>query len=96
MSTLKNDDKFRIYDWMPQKMDLSSTTELFIYAIIYRDSQTESKCFKEDLQYLADWAGCTKRTVVKALNSLIEKGYIRKEKVESGAKYCVVYEKIPE
>lgn len=61
--------------------------ELIIYAIIYGFSQLENQFFNGTLKYLADWTNCTKRGVIKILQSLENKGLIEKrETVDKGVK----------
>lgn len=55
--------------------------ELLIYAIIYGFSQDGNQHFTGLLRYLADWTGCTFQEVIKALKSLQNKGFIKREEV---------------
>lgn len=66
-----------IQGWMVSELGLKGN-ELLIYAIIYGFSQTDKQNFTGSLQYLAEWANSTKQGVLKALKSLISKGYIVK------------------
>ncbi len=62
--------------------------ELLIYAIIYGFSQDGNQHFTGSLQYLADWTRSSKQGVAKALKSLVEKGYIKREdKYVNGVKF---------
>ena len=63
--------------WMRADLKLSGN-ELIVYAIIYGFSQNKQGTFAGSLQYLADWVGCSKRTVMRALNKLVEEQFITK------------------
>lgn len=74
--------------WFITELDLKGI-ELIVYACIYGFSQAEEQVFSGSLQYLADWTNSTKQGVLKALKSLIDKGYIAKsDKVINGVKFC--------
>lgn len=63
--------------WMRTDLKLSGN-ELIVYAIIYGFSQNKQGTFTGSLQYLADWVGCSKRTVMRTLNRLVEAKFITK------------------
>ena len=76
-----------ILGWM-RELPLS-LVERTVYAIIYGFSQDGDSTFHGSRQYLADWCGCTTKTIDAALRSLIEKKLIRKyEKYNNGLKFC--------
>lgn len=63
--------------------------ELLIYSIIYGFSQAENQVYSGSLQYLADWTNSNKRSIIRVLKNLIEKGLIEKEEQEiNGVKFC--------
>ena len=66
-----------IQGWMRTDLKLSGN-ELIVYAIIYGFSQNKQGEFTGSAQYLADWAGCTRRTVMTILNQLVEAKLISK------------------
>lgn len=66
-----------IQGWMRTKLNLSGN-ELIVYAIIYGFSQNKQSAFTGSLRYLADWTGCSKRTVMRTLNRLVEEKFITK------------------
>ena len=66
-----------IQGWMRTDLNLSGN-ELIVYAIIYGFSQNEQGEFTGSAQYLADWVGCTRRTVMTILNKLVEAKLISK------------------
>lgn len=77
-----------IQSWMLKEMALKGN-ELLVYAIIYGFSQDGEQEFTGSLQYLADWTNSTKQGVIKNLNSLNAKGYIKKrESFVNGVKFC--------
>ena len=63
--------------WMRTDLNLSGN-ELIVYAIIYGFSQNKQGEFTGSAQYLADWVGCTRRTVMTILNKLVEAKLISK------------------
>lgn len=65
-----------IQDWMLElDLDLTGT---FVYAIIYGFSQDKSSVFSGTQKYLADKCKCSKRTIIRILQELVSKGYIKK------------------
>ena len=66
-----------IQGWMRTDLKLSGN-ELIVYAIIYGFSQNKQGEFTGSAQYLADWVGCTRRTVMTILNKLVEAKLISK------------------
>lgn len=85
---MKKDNHIQICGWMLSDLGLKGN-ELIIYAIIFGFSQLEGQTFYGSLGYLAEWTNSTKQGVLKALKSLMEKGYIeKKEYVENNVKRC--------
>lgn len=85
---MKKDNHIQICGWMLSDLGLKGN-ELIIYAIIFGFSQLEGQTFYGSLSYLAEWTNSTKQGVLKALKSLMEKGYIeKKEYVENNIKRC--------
>ena len=66
-----------IQGWMRTDLKLSGN-ELIVYAIIYGFSQKQQGEFTGSAQYLADWVGCTRRTVMTILKKLVEEKFISK------------------
>lgn len=64
-----------IQGWMRTDLNLSGN-ELIVYAIIYGFSQNGHGEFKGTAQYLADWVGCTRRTITSILKKLVEENVI--------------------
>lgn len=84
-----NDKSFvMVAGWMVSKLQLKGR-ELLIYAVIYGFSQDGQSWFTGSVRYLAEWAGCSKRTVYTTLQSLLEKGLIHKRvKDVNGVRFC--------
>ncbi len=72
-----------IAGWMREDLDLKGV-ELIIYAIIYGFSQIQNstETFNGSLAYLCEWTGASRSTVIRALNSLVEKKLIIKTSQE--------------
>lgn len=90
MSQIADDNYFVVNGWMINKLNLSGT-ELMTFAIIYGFCQHDNMQgeFRGSLQYLADFTGSTKATIIKVLKSLGQKGYINKsEYYRNNVKFC--------
>ena len=85
---MNNDSTYvTILGWM-RYLDLS-LVERTVYAIIYGFSQDGDSTFHGSRAYLAEWCGCTTKTIDAALRTLCEKDLITKrEKYVSGIKFC--------
>lgn len=70
-----------IQGWMRTDLKLSGN-ELIVYAIIYGFSQNKQGEFTGSVQYLADWVGCTKRTVTTILRKLVDEELVKKTVVQ--------------
>ena len=87
MNRVKDGNYIVIQSFMVKDLHLKGN-ELLIYAIIYGFSQDE-QAFTGSIQYLADWANCSRHTVIDNLKSLCDKNLISKHEVErSGVKFC--------
>lgn len=82
-----------IQKWMLTDLKLKST-ELMVYAIIYGFSQDgQGECWAS-LDYFLLWTGASRRSVIRAINSLEEKGLIkRRKRVGTTSALSVVLEK---
>lgn len=76
-SKIQDNNYFQISGWMLNRLKLKGT-DLQIYAIIYGFSQDCESEFTGSLQYLCDFTGTSRTTVIKALKSLVEKEFIIK------------------
>lgn len=81
--TISDNSYVTIQGWMVTKLNLSGT-ELMLYAIIYGYSQDGESEFFGSQAYMADWCGCTTRSIRTALDNLISKGLIQATKRELG------------
>lgn len=70
-----------IQGWMRTDLNLSGN-ELIVYAIIYGFSQNKQGEFTGSAQYLADWVGCTKRTVTTILRKFVDEELVKKTVVQ--------------
>ena len=76
-SRIKDDNYFQVSGWMLNRLRLKGVP-LHIYSIIYGFSQDGESYFTGSLQYLMDFTGASKPTVIKALKELVEKGHLLK------------------
>ena len=74
---LVNENCFAVYGWMVNRLRLKGN-ELMIYAIIYGFTQVEVGEYSLGYNYLVEWTGASKNTVIRSVNSLVSKGYISK------------------
>lgn len=88
MSALKDNNFIAIQGWMRTKLNLKGY-ELLVYALIYGFSQDENSKFSGTRRYIAEWCGCSLRTVDNTLASLYGKHLIAKhEKYVNGVRAC--------
>lgn len=88
MATIKDNNFIAIQGWMRTQLNLKGY-ELIVYAIIYGFSQDENSKFSGTRRYLAEWCGCSMRTVDNTLSSLLAKRLIVKhEKYVNGVRVC--------
>ena len=69
---------YTVQGWMRSELCLSGNA-LAVYAIIYGFSQDGASAYSGSAAYLADWIGCSKRTILSVLADLTERGYLKKE-----------------
>ena len=70
-----------IQKWMLTDLNLKST-ELMVYAIIYGFSQDgQGECWAS-LDYFQLWTGASRSSIIRAINSLEEKGLIERRRRE--------------
>ena len=82
--SVKDESYYAIFGWMtnPKKMNLSGL-ELQLFAIIFGFCQSQPlNGYFASTNYLAEFTGTTPRGVRKALDGLIDKGYIIREEQE--------------
>lgn len=88
MSEIKDENFIMIQGWMVNRLNLKGN-ELIAYAVIYGFSQDGESMYTGSRRYLADWCGCSVKTVGNALASLVAKGLIAKhDKTVNGVHLC--------
>ena len=87
MGKIKDTAYFVVRGWMLNQLNLKGTT-LQVFAIIHGFSHSEENEFKGSLQYLCEFTGSSRSTVIRSLLELEEKGIIVKREVyENGVKF---------
>lgn len=88
MSAVNDNSFITIQGWMRTKLNLKGN-ELFIYALIYGFSQDGNSKFSGTRRYIAEWCGCSMKTVDNTITSLLAKRLIVKhEKYVNGIRVC--------
>ena len=88
MSGIKDENYISIQGWMVNRLNLKGN-ELLVYAIIFGFSQDGESRYTGSRRYLANWCGCSVKTVGNALASLVAKGLISKhDKTVNGVHLC--------
>lgn len=88
MSAVKDNNFITIQGWMRNQLNLKGY-ELIVYALIYGFSQDGNSKFSGTRRYLAEWCGCSMRTVDNTLASLLAKKLLVKhEKYVNGIRMC--------
>nr|UVM97173.1 MAG: replication initiator protein A [Bacteriophage sp.] len=88
MSAVKDNNFIAIQGWMRTKLELKGY-QLIVYALIYGFSQDENSKFSGTRRYIAEWCGCSMKTVDNTLTSLLAKRLIVKhEKYVNGIRMC--------
>lgn len=83
MGRIKDNNYYQISGWMVTQLGLNGR-ELHVYAIIYGFTQDGETEFNGSLKYIMEWLGTSSfATVLRALNSLQEKGLITKRQVDN-------------
>lgn len=85
---IKDENYYTIHGWMINRLGLKGI-QLSLYAIIYGFSQDGENEYRGRTQYLCDFTGGTsKPTVLKALQELVDKGYLkRREEIINGVRF---------
>lgn len=83
------DDFYSVYTWMTSELRLSGA-ELALYAIIYGFTKPGSdQDYYGSLSYLATLSGFDRRSVIRCLQSLTQKGLLtKKTSTRNGVKFC--------
>lgn len=74
---IRNDNYYVVHGWMRNELNLSGI-DLDIYAIIYGFSQDGETEFTGSIQYLCDFTGASKPTVINSIKRLVDAEYIIK------------------
>jgi hypothetical protein len=62
---------------------------LAVYAIIYGFSQDGETRYNGSSRYLSEWLGCSKKTILTTLSSLVEAGLLKKRAFnQNGVTFC--------
>lgn len=87
-SRIKDENYYQIQGWMITRLGLKGV-QLSVYAIVYGFSQDGENEYTGSLQYLCDFCGgVSKPTIINALKSLVESGYlIRREEIINGVQF---------
>ena len=78
MSKIKDENYYQISGWMVNRLGLKGS-ELQVFAIIYGFSQDGESKFTGSINYLCDWLGVSRPTVMNTLKELTDKEFIIKE-----------------
>ena len=85
---IKNENYITIQGWMINELGLKGNS-LIIYATIYGFSQTNNCEFTGSANYLAEWCGCYRQTVMTTLNKLVADDLIIKsEEFRNNVNFC--------
>ena len=76
-SKIRDDNYYVVHGWMRNVLNLSGI-DLDIYAIIYGFSQDGETEFTGSIQYLCDFTGSSKPTVINSLKRLVDGRYLIK------------------
>lgn len=75
-----------IQGWMRTKLNLKGV-DLMVFAIIYGFSQDGQSVFSGTANYLAEWVGVSRMSIMRALQKLVEEGLLIKlDKIVNGVK----------
>lgn len=92
----RNENYITLMGWMVNDLHLKGN-ELIVYAAIYGFSQDGVGEFAGSLSYLSDWLNITRQTVINTLNSLVQKGFLIKNKqIISGVQIVRYKARIPD
>lgn len=87
MKKVNDTSYFVVHGWMLNQLNLKGN-QLQIFAIIHGFSHSEENEFKGSLQYLCEFTGASRSTVIRSLSELQEQGFIEKREVyENGVKF---------
>lgn len=76
-----NESFYVVQGWMRNVLGLRGNA-LDIYAIIYGFSQVSHQEFTASINYLCEWLGASRPTIINTLKDLVEEGYLTKVSTE--------------
>ena len=81
---IKDENYIMIQGFMLNRLRLKGN-ELLIYACIYGFTQAEGQWFSGSIEYLTEWTGASRQTVISTLQNLCDKNLIeKKEEIKNG------------
>ena len=94
---VNNEQVIPIWGFMRREMRLEKT-ELLVFAVIYSFSRS-CESFGGSVQFLSQWTGSSVNSVRRALDALLEKGYVtrrqREDRYNSSFEYNVNFSNLP-
>ena len=78
---VKDENFYTVQGWMRNRLGLRGNA-LDIYAIIYGFSQVSHQEFTASINYLCEWLGVSRPTVINTLKDLVDGGFLTKESEE--------------
>lgn len=73
---IKDESYYVVQGWMRNRLQLIGN-DLIVYALVYSFSQDGESEFKGSTQYLAEFTGISRRTIIRILDSLETQGLIK-------------------
>lgn len=93
---VKDNNYFVVHGWMRNLLGLRGNA-LDIYAIIYGFSQADHQEFTASINYLCEWLGVSRPTIINNLKDLVDRGLLTKESEDiNGVTYCRYRAVIPD
>jgi len=80
-SKILDNNYFVVHGWMRNQLGLKGNA-LDIYAIIYGFSQTDHQEFTASINYLCEWLGVSRPTVINTLKDLVDRELLLKQSKE--------------
>lgn len=78
---VKDENFYTVQGWMRNRLGLRGNA-LDTYAIIYGFSQVSHQEFTASINYLCEWLGVSRPTVINTLKTLVDEGFLTKESTE--------------
>lgn len=88
MGLIRDENYYQISGWMLNQLELKGT-QLQVFAIIYGFTQDGENKFEGSINYLCEFTGASRWTVLRALNELTANELLEKEEIyRNGVKFC--------